>query len=45
MVPVVVHDGVQAMSYGQDSAVRKLRADGGLDQIVRLHVDCCRGLV
>lgn len=44
-VPGVVHDGVEAMRYGEDSAVLKLRADGGLDQVVRLHVYSCRGLI
>ena len=44
-VPVVVHDGVQSVCYGDDSAVRELTADGFLDQVVCLKVHGCRGLV
>lgn len=33
------------MSYCQDGAVLKLRADGGLDQVVCLHVHSCSGLI
>ena len=45
MVPGVVHDGVKAMSYCQDGTVLKLIADGGLDQVVCLHIHSCCGLV
>lgn len=44
-IPVVVHDCVKAMSYCQDGAVLKLRADGGLNQVVCLHVYRCCGLI
>lgn len=43
--PGVVHDGVEAVSDGQDSAVLKLCADCGLDQRVCLQVHSCCGLV
>lgn len=45
LLPGVVHDGVEAVSDGQDGAVFKLGADGGLDQVVCLHVHSSRGLV
>ena len=44
-VPGVVHDGVESVSDGQDSAVLKLGADGGLDQVVHLQVHSSCGLV
>lgn len=43
--PCVVHDGVEPVRYGEDSAVLKLGADGGLDEVVGLQVDGSRGLV
>lgn len=36
---------MQAVGDGEDSAVRKLFADGGLNQVVRLQVDGCCGLI
>lgn len=33
------------MGYGEDGAVLKLGADGGLDEVVSLQVDSSRGLV
>lgn len=44
-LPGAVHDAVQAVGNGEDSAVRELLADGGLNQIVCLQVDGCSGLV
>lgn len=44
-LPGVVHDCVEAVRYHQDSAVLKLRADGGLNQVVCLHVHGCCGLI
>ena len=44
-LPGVVHDGVEPVGDGQDGAVLKLGADGGLDQVVRLHVYSSRGLI
>lgn len=43
--PCVVHDSVEPVSYGEDGAVLKLGADGGLDEVVGLQVDSSRGLV
>lgn len=43
--PGAVHDAVQAVGNGEDSAVRKLLADGGLNQIVCLQVNGCCGLI
>lgn len=45
MIPCVIHDGVQAMSDGQDRTVLKLRADGGLNEVVGLHVHSGCGFV
>ena len=42
---VVVHDGVESVCNRDDCAVGKLRADGLLDQVVRLQVHSSCGLV
>ena len=44
-LPGVVHDGVEPVCDGEDGTVFKLGADGGLDQVVRLHVYSSRGLI
>lgn len=44
-IPGVVHDGIEPVGDGQDSAVLKLGPDGGLDQVVRLTVYSCSGLI
>ena len=44
-VPVVVHDGVEAVSNGEDGGISKLCADGLLDEVVSLQVHSCRCLV
>ena len=43
--PVVVHDGVEAMSDGEYRGVRELGPDRGLDEVVRHHVHGGRRLV
>lgn len=43
--PCVVHDSVEPVRYGEDGAVLKLGADGGLDEVVSLQVDSSSGLV
>lgn len=43
--PGAIHDAVQAVGDGEDSAVWKLFADGGLNQVIRLQVNSCRGLI
>lgn len=44
-LPVIVDDGVKAVSYCEHSTVSKLVTDGGLDELVRLQVDRCRGFI
>ena len=44
-VPGAVHDALQAVGDGEDGAVGELLADGGLDQVIRLQVNRCGGLV
>ena len=43
--PGAIHDAVQAVGNGEDSAVWKLFADGGLNQVIRLQVNSCCGLI
>lgn len=43
--PRAVHDAVQAMCDGEDSAVWKLFADGILNEVVRLQVNSCCSLI
>lgn len=43
--PCVIHDCVEPVSDGKDGAVLKLRPNGGLDEIVRLQVDCSCGFI
>ncbi len=43
--PRAVHDGVEPVGDGQHGAVGKLLPDGGLDEVVGLHVDGGGGLV
>lgn len=43
--PGAVHDAVQTVGNGEDRAVGKLFTDSVLDQVVRLQVDGCRGLI
>lgn len=43
--PGAVHDAVQAVGDGEDGAVRELFANRILNQVVRLQVHSCRGLV
>lgn len=41
--PCVVHDSVESVSNGKDSAALELGPDGGLDEIIRLQVNSgCR---
>lgn len=41
--PVVVHDGVDAMSNRNDRAGSEFSANSGLDEVVRLRIHgCCR---
>jgi hypothetical protein len=42
---VHVHDGVEAMRYGEHGAVLELGADDALDENVRVEVQRCRRLV
>lgn len=44
-VPGVVHDGVESVRDGEDGAVLKLCADGGLDEIVGLQVHSGRSFI
>ena len=43
--PGAVHDAVQAVGDGEDSAVRELCADGFLNQVVCLQINSCCGLI
>lgn len=43
--PGVVHDGVESVSDGENGAVLKLCADGGLDEIISLQVDSGRSFI
>lgn len=43
--PGAVHDAVQAVGNGKDSAVWKLFADSGLNQVVCFQINCCCGLI
>lgn len=42
---IIVKNGVNPMCYREHSAVLKGRAHSSLDELVRLHVNRCRGLV
>lgn len=42
---IVVSDGLEAVSDGEDGAVMELRADCGLDFFVCQRIDRCCGLV
>lgn len=43
--PCVVHDGVEPVSNGQDSAVVKLRPDGRLNEVIGFEVHGRGGLI
>ena len=45
ITPVIVHDGVETMGYGEDGTVGKLFADGLLNEVVCLQVHGCSGLI
>ena len=42
---IIIHDGIQSVGDCNNRALRKLRPDGLLDQVVCLQVHGCRGLV
>ena len=45
VVPVIVKDGVESVSDGEDSTVLELCADGVLDEVIGGHIDRRRGFV
>ena len=44
-LPIIVHDGVEAVSDGEHRTIPELCLDRGLDQVVCLQVDRRRRLV
>ena len=44
-IPVIVHDGVESMCYGEDCALFELLPDRILDQIVCLQIHSCCGFI
>ena len=44
-IPVIVHDGIESMCYGEDCALFELLSDRVLDQIVCLQVHSCCGFI
>ena len=42
---VIVHDGVETMSYSNDCAVAKLSSDGSLNEVICLKVHSSCGLI
>ena len=43
--PCVVHDGVEAVSNGEYSALSKLCTNGALDKVISLKVNSCSCLI
>ena len=43
--PVIVHDGVEAMSNSDDSAVTKLTPDGFLNEVISFQIHSSRGFI
>ena len=42
---IIVHNGIQPVGDGEDSAVRKLYSDGFLDEVIRLKVNSSCGFI
>ena len=45
ILPVVIQNSVYPVSYGQHTAILKLWSDSGLDKVICLQIDGCRGLI
>ena len=43
--PVVIQDSVYPVCYSQHTAILEFRSDSGLDKVICLQVNGCRGLI